>query len=89
MDQKKKRCILAITAVFVLGLFLIRPGYYLYRELEYRLDTPTRAEETVYTHAWERGIPYGSYPREKWDNNLALKRYFEEKTKRDIYDVVK
>lgn len=32
---------------------------------------------------------YGSYPREKWDNNLALKRYFEEKTKRDIYDVVK
>lgn len=28
---------------------------------------------------------YGSYPQKKWDKNLELKRYFEEKTGRDIY----
>ncbi len=31
---------------------------------------------------------YGSYPQEKWDGNLALKRYFEEKAGADIYTVV-
>lgn len=31
---------------------------------------------------------YGSYPQEKWNSNLALKRYFEEKTGNDIYVVV-
>lgn len=31
---------------------------------------------------------YGSYPKEKWDSNLALKRLFEEKMSADIYDVV-
>ncbi|MBE5865738.1 MAG: HD domain-containing protein [Lachnospiraceae bacterium] len=31
---------------------------------------------------------YGSYPREKWDSNLALKRHFEEKMGKDIYIVV-
>lgn len=31
---------------------------------------------------------YGAYPQEKWDGNLALKKYFEEKTGRDIYLVV-
>ncbi len=28
---------------------------------------------------------YGSYPQEKWDQNLNLKKYFEEKIKQDIY----
>ncbi len=32
---------------------------------------------------------YGSYPQEKWDINMALKDYFEEKAGRDIYDIVK
>lgn len=32
---------------------------------------------------------YGSYPQEKWDKNLAIKTYFEEKSGRDIYEVVK
>jgi hypothetical protein len=32
---------------------------------------------------------YGEYPQEKWDNNLYLKRYFEKKCGRDIYQVVK
>lgn len=30
---------------------------------------------------------YGSFPQEKWDGNLALKAYFEEKTGKDIYTV--
>ncbi len=31
---------------------------------------------------------YGSYPQEKWDSNLQLKKHFEEKTGKDIYIVV-
>lgn len=31
---------------------------------------------------------YGSYPREKWDGNLEMKRHFEEKTGKNIYTVV-
>ena len=32
---------------------------------------------------------YGDYPQEKWDANLALKAYFEEKIGMDIYEVVR
>ena len=32
---------------------------------------------------------YGFYRQDKWDANLALKAYFEAKTGRDIYEVVK
>ncbi len=31
---------------------------------------------------------YGSYPQEKWDSNMKLKEYFEERTSRNIYDLV-
>lgn len=31
---------------------------------------------------------YGFYPQEKWDANLKLKRYFEEKAGKDIYEIV-
>ena len=31
---------------------------------------------------------YGSYPQEKWDRNLELRRYFEEKMGKDLYLVV-
>ncbi|HKL79536.1 MAG TPA: HD domain-containing protein [Mobilitalea sp.] len=31
---------------------------------------------------------YGSYPQAKWDNNLALKKHFEEKVGKDIYEVI-
>lgn len=31
---------------------------------------------------------YGSYPQEKWDSNLELKRYFEAKTGKNIYAIV-
>ena len=31
---------------------------------------------------------YGSYPKSKWNANLELRRYFEESSGRDIYDIV-
>lgn len=31
---------------------------------------------------------YGSFPQEKWNSNLALKKHFEEKIGKDIYVVV-
>ena len=31
---------------------------------------------------------YGAYPQDKWDKNLELKAYFEEKMQQDIYRVV-
>ncbi|MGM9618298.1 MAG: HD domain-containing protein [Oscillospiraceae bacterium] len=31
---------------------------------------------------------YGSYPAAKWNSNLALKTYFEDKTGKNIYEVV-
>lgn len=31
---------------------------------------------------------YGAYPQKKWDRNLALKQYFEEKAGKDIYTIV-
>ena len=31
---------------------------------------------------------YGAYPQEKWDTNLKLKAYFEEKMGRDLYEAV-
>ena len=30
---------------------------------------------------------YGSYPQDKWDANMALRRYFEEKMGADVYAV--
>ena len=30
---------------------------------------------------------YGSYPQAKWNSNIALMHYFEDKTKKNIYDV--
>lgn len=32
---------------------------------------------------------YGSYPQEKWDKNMELKAYFEEKAGKDIYEIVR
>lgn len=33
-------------------------------------------------------IRYGSYPQEKWDRNIELMKYFEEKCQENIYQVV-
>ena len=32
---------------------------------------------------------YGEYPRKKWDNNLALKAYFDRKCRRDVYELLR
>ncbi len=32
---------------------------------------------------------YGSYPQEKWDKNLKLKKHFEDKMGKDIYEVTR
>jgi len=32
---------------------------------------------------------YGSYPPEKWEANLQLKHLFEEKTGKNIYDIIR
>lgn len=32
---------------------------------------------------------YGSYPQTKWDKNMELKQYFEAKTGKDIYSIVR
>lgn len=32
---------------------------------------------------------YGHYPQSKWDKNMELKRYFEQKSGSDIYEIVK
>lgn len=32
---------------------------------------------------------YGFYPQAKWDTNIKLKHYFEHKTGKDIYTIVK
>ena len=31
---------------------------------------------------------YGFYPQHKWDSNISLKKHFEEKCSRNIYEVV-
>ena len=31
---------------------------------------------------------YGSFPQAKWDSNIRLKAYFEEKASKDIYELV-
>lgn len=31
---------------------------------------------------------YGFYPKAKWDSNINLKHYFEQKAGKDIYDIV-
>ncbi len=32
---------------------------------------------------------YGAYPQSKWDKNMELKAYFEEKCEQDIYNMVR
>ncbi len=31
---------------------------------------------------------YGSFPQDKWDSNLKLKEYFEDRMGKDVYEVV-
>lgn len=65
MKRKQIQTLVILTGVLgilLLGLILAKPGYYLYRELDYRLGTPTEAERTVHTFSQARNIAYGRYP---------------------------
>ena len=55
---------LLILAVLLLPLLCIKPGYYLYRELEYRYGNPSKTEQMVHDYAQHANIPYGKYPME-------------------------
>ena len=50
---------LLILAVLLLPMLLVKPGYYLYRELEYKYGNPTEAEQLVHAYAAHANIPYG------------------------------
>jgi len=53
-----------ILTVLILPLFFIKPGYYLYRELEYKYGNPTREAQMVHAYADAKGISYGRYPKD-------------------------
>ena len=55
---------LLILAVLLLPLLCIKPGYYLYRELEYKYGKPTEEEQMVHAYAQLKDIPYGKYPKD-------------------------
>lgn len=55
---------LVILAVLLLPLLCIKPGYYLYRELEYKYGNPTASERLVHAYAETADIPYGAYPKD-------------------------
>lgn len=56
--------LLVILAVLILPLLLIKPGYYVYRELEYQYGNPTDSEQLVHAYADHVKIPYGKYPKD-------------------------
>ena len=59
-----KAVLLILGAVLVLAALCAKPGYYLYRELEYKYGHPTESEKLVYAYAQTTDIPYGAYPKE-------------------------
>ena len=59
-----KAIILILAAVLVLAALLAKPGYYLYRELEYKYGHPSESEKLVYAYAQTTDVPYGAYPKD-------------------------
>jgi len=55
---------LLILAVLILPLLFLKPGYYLYRELEYKYGKPSKEAQLVHAYADAKGISYGRYPKE-------------------------
>ena len=56
--------LLVILAALILPLFCVKPGYYLYREMEYQYGNPTEEEQMVHAYAQLKDIPYGKYPKD-------------------------
>lgn len=63
-ERKGLILIISALALLLLGLLLAKPGYYLYREIEYRLGEPNWAELAVHEYAEEKGYSYGRYPKD-------------------------
>ena len=93
MKHRKIRIALfCLLGCLLLGLLLMKPGYYLYRELTYRMGTPSQAERTVHAYAQQMGIAYGRYPADLiglLENNpeteeFVLQYPFREDTMPDI-----
>ena len=59
-----KAIFLITAAVLALAALLAKPGYYLYRELEYKYGHPTASEKLVHAYTETTGIPYGTYPKD-------------------------
>ena len=53
-----------ILAVLILPLLCFKPGYYLYRELEYKYGNPSKEAQMVHAYADSKGISYGRYPKD-------------------------
>ena len=67
METKTRRPVgvfIGILAVLLVGLLSIKPGYYLYRELEYKFGNPSQEAQLVHAYADAMGISYGRYPKE-------------------------
>lgn len=62
--KKPLKFMLAALLVLLIALLGLKPGYYLFRELEYRFGEPTPAEQAVHAYAGEMGISYGRYPKD-------------------------
>ena len=62
--RKPLAVIFAVLAALLLGLLCIRPGYYLYRELEYKFGDPSEEAQMVHAYADAVGIAYGKYPKD-------------------------
>ena len=63
-EKKGLILIFSVLAAALLGLILLKPGYYLYRELQYHMGEPNWAEQAVHDYAREQGYFYGQYPRD-------------------------
>jgi len=55
---------LLILAVLLLPLLCLKPGYYVYRELEYKYGNPSKEAQLVHAYADSKGISYGRYPKD-------------------------
>ena len=92
MKKKIGLIVIFVVLLAVSGLVMTKPGYYLYRELEYRWGSPTQAEQQVHAWAEEMGISYGRYPRdliELLENNPETEAFvrqypFRQETATDI-----
>lgn len=65
MKLKIKLPVAAVVIFLAVSLICLgaKPGWNLYRLLDYHMGGHTQAEKTVMDYAQETGIPYGTWPR--------------------------